>query len=231
MDKAITVTVPVTLSGEAVGVKQQGGLLDFVTREIQVECMPADIPEHIDIDVHELMIGDGVRVRDVAEDTRSWTAVSDLGDAARPRDGGQDRFRRTRTRKRKAKRRRHGAERRCRRVRRDRSSRRVEAACDSSSASAIRDRGTAVRVTTSGSKWSTSWRGGSNWSSRARRPTHCWPEQRGPGARVMLAKPLTYMNRSGGAVQALRHYFRIEPGGVARRGRRREPAAGPASGP
>ena len=35
--------------------------------------------------------------------------------------------------------------------------------------------------------------------------------QRGPGARVMLAKPLTYMNRSGGAVQALRHYFRIEP--------------------
>jgi large subunit ribosomal protein L25 len=77
MDKAITVTVPVTLSGEAAGVKQQGGLLDFVTREIQVECMPADIPEHVDIDVHELMIGDGVRVRDVAEG-RSWTPVSDL---------------------------------------------------------------------------------------------------------------------------------------------------------
>ena len=77
MDKAITVTVPVTLSGEAAGVKQQGGLLDFVTREIQVECMPADIPEHVDIDVRELMMGDGVRVRDVAEG-RSWTAVSDL---------------------------------------------------------------------------------------------------------------------------------------------------------
>ena len=77
MDKAITVTVPVTLSGEAAGVKQQAGLLDFVTREIQVECMPADIPEHVDVDVRELMIGDGVRVRDVAEG-RSWTAVSDL---------------------------------------------------------------------------------------------------------------------------------------------------------
>ena len=38
--------------------------------------------------------------------------------------------------------------------------------------------------------------------------------ERGPGARVMLAKPLTYMNRSGGAVQALRHYFRIEPEGL-----------------
>ena len=77
MDKAITVTVPVTLSGEAAGVKQQGGLLDFVTREIQVECMPADIPEHVDVDVRELMIGDGVRVRDVAVDT-GWTPVSDL---------------------------------------------------------------------------------------------------------------------------------------------------------
>ena len=76
MDRAITVTVPVMLTGEAAGVKQQGGLLDFVTREFQVECMPAEIPEHIDIDVRELMIGDGVRVRDVAEG-KSWTAVSD----------------------------------------------------------------------------------------------------------------------------------------------------------
>ena len=77
MDRAITVTVPVMLSGEAAGVKQQGGLLDFVTREIQVECMPAEIPERIDVDVRELMMGDGVRVRDVAEG-RSWTPVSDL---------------------------------------------------------------------------------------------------------------------------------------------------------
>ncbi len=76
MDRAITVTVPVTLSGEAAGVKQQGGLLDFVTREIQVECMPAEIPEHIDVDVRELLIGDGVRVRDVAEGA-GWTPVSD----------------------------------------------------------------------------------------------------------------------------------------------------------
>lgn len=77
MDKAVIVTVPVTLRGEAAGVKQQAGLLDFVTREIQVECMPAEIPEHVDVDVSELMIGDGVRVRDVAEG-RGWTPVSDL---------------------------------------------------------------------------------------------------------------------------------------------------------
>jgi large subunit ribosomal protein L25 len=76
MDKAVTVTVPITLTGEAAGVKQQGGLVDFVTREILVECMPAEIPEHVEVDVSELMIGDGVRLRDVAEDA-SWTAVTD----------------------------------------------------------------------------------------------------------------------------------------------------------
>ena len=76
MDRAITVTVPVTLRGEAAGVKQQGGLLDFVTREFQIECMPAEIPEHVDVDVSDLMIGDGVRVRDVAEGA-GWTPVSD----------------------------------------------------------------------------------------------------------------------------------------------------------
>ena len=77
MDRVVTVTVPVTLSGEAAGVKQQGGLLDFVTREFQVECMPTEIPEHVDIDVSDLTIGDGVRVRDVAEGA-GWTPVSDL---------------------------------------------------------------------------------------------------------------------------------------------------------
>lgn len=76
MDKVVTVTIPVTLSGEAAGVKQQGGLLDFVTREFQVECMPTEIPEHVHVDVSELMIGDGVRVRDVAEGA-SWKPVSD----------------------------------------------------------------------------------------------------------------------------------------------------------
>ncbi|MEE3202014.1 MAG: 50S ribosomal protein L25, partial [Acidobacteriota bacterium] len=49
MDKVITVTVPVTLLGEAIGVKQEGGLVDFVTREIQVECLPVEIPEHIEV--------------------------------------------------------------------------------------------------------------------------------------------------------------------------------------
>src|SRR5204862_3604716 len=60
MDKAITVTVPVTIKGEPKGVKQQGGLLDFVTREIQVQSLPTEIPEHIDIDVSELMLNQSI---------------------------------------------------------------------------------------------------------------------------------------------------------------------------
>lgn len=76
MDKKLTVTVPILLKGEAKGVKTQGGVLDFVHRDIEVECLPADIPEHIDIDVAELLMGQGVRVRDLAQDAK-WTALTD----------------------------------------------------------------------------------------------------------------------------------------------------------
>jgi large subunit ribosomal protein L25 len=76
MDKKLTVTVPIVVRGEAPGVKQQGGVLDFVHREVDVECLPADIPDHIDVDVSGLMVGQSVRVRDVATNVK-WTAVSD----------------------------------------------------------------------------------------------------------------------------------------------------------
>jgi large subunit ribosomal protein L25 len=76
MDKTIRVTVPIVVKGEARGVKQQGGLLDFVHREIQVECLPADIPEHIEVDVSELMLNQGIRLRDVTESAK-WTPLND----------------------------------------------------------------------------------------------------------------------------------------------------------
>ena len=76
MDKMLTVTVPVVLKGEPRGVKQQGGIVDFVNREIEVECLPADIPEHVDIDISELMLHQGVRVRDLTPDGK-WKAVSE----------------------------------------------------------------------------------------------------------------------------------------------------------
>jgi large subunit ribosomal protein L25 len=76
MDQVIQVTVPIVLKGEAKGVKQQGGVLDFVHREVEIECLPGDIPEHIEIDVSELLIGQSIRLRDVATDAR-WKPVSD----------------------------------------------------------------------------------------------------------------------------------------------------------
>ena len=76
MDKAITVTVPIELQGEAEGVKVQGGLIEFVQREIAVECLPSEIPEHITVDVSPLTIGQSVRVGDLLEGT-SWRPVAD----------------------------------------------------------------------------------------------------------------------------------------------------------
>jgi len=76
MDKVLQVTVPVHLTGEAKGVKQQGAIVDFVHRELEVECLPADIPEAITVDITELMLHDGVRVRDLATGGK-WKPVSD----------------------------------------------------------------------------------------------------------------------------------------------------------
>jgi len=76
MDKAITVSVPILVKGEPVGVKKEGGLLDFVTREIQVQCLPTDIPEHIDIDVSELALHQSIRVKDIATNPK-WKAMTD----------------------------------------------------------------------------------------------------------------------------------------------------------
>jgi len=76
MDKLLVLTVPVVLKGEPKGVKLQGGLLDFVTRDIEVECLPANIPEHIDIDVSGLELHQSIRVRDLPQNDK-WKAVSD----------------------------------------------------------------------------------------------------------------------------------------------------------
>ena len=76
MDKMLTVTVPVVLKGEPRGVKQQGGVVDFVNREIEVECLPADIPEKVDIDISELMLHQGIRIRDLQPDGK-WKPVSE----------------------------------------------------------------------------------------------------------------------------------------------------------
>ena len=77
MDKTLTVTVPIVLKGEAKGVKQQGGIVDFVNREIEIEVLPADIPESIVVDVTELMLNQGIRVRDLQTEGAKWKPISE----------------------------------------------------------------------------------------------------------------------------------------------------------
>ncbi len=76
MDRVIRVPIPVVVKGEPKGVKQQGGIIEFIRREIEVECLPADIPEHVEVDVSELMLHEGIRVREIAVDPK-WKTVSD----------------------------------------------------------------------------------------------------------------------------------------------------------
>jgi large subunit ribosomal protein L25 len=76
MDRRITVTVPIIIKGEPRGVKLEGGVLDFVHREIELESLPLEIPNSIEIDVANLGLNEAVYVRDVAAGAK-WLPVSD----------------------------------------------------------------------------------------------------------------------------------------------------------
>ena len=66
LDKPIKVTIHVEVVGVPIGVKTQGGILDFVSRELEVECLPMDIPEKVVVDVSALELGKHLRVSDLA---------------------------------------------------------------------------------------------------------------------------------------------------------------------
>lgn len=66
LTKRIQVAVPLHLTGEAVGVKQDGGRLDHLLWEVRVECLPTEIPEKLTADVSALAIGDSLTIKDVA---------------------------------------------------------------------------------------------------------------------------------------------------------------------
>jgi large subunit ribosomal protein L25 len=68
LDEKITVSVPVHLTGISTGVKNDGGILQQVLREIEIECLPGDIPESIDLDITALAIGDALTVSDIQTD-------------------------------------------------------------------------------------------------------------------------------------------------------------------
>jgi large subunit ribosomal protein L25 len=65
MDKAIRVSVPIVSVGEAIGVKAEGGFVDFVTREVEIECLPKDIPDQIEIDISGLHLNQSLQVEDI----------------------------------------------------------------------------------------------------------------------------------------------------------------------
>jgi len=65
LTKAIKVNVPVTVIGESVGVKQEGGSLEHILWEIEVECLPTNIPKEIQVDVSPLKLGDSIHIKDL----------------------------------------------------------------------------------------------------------------------------------------------------------------------
>lgn len=65
MTEKVKVQVPINLEGTPVGVKNEGGVLDFITREVEVECLPGDIPQTLELDVSDLEIGSHYEVKDL----------------------------------------------------------------------------------------------------------------------------------------------------------------------
>jgi large subunit ribosomal protein L25 len=79
LTRKLRVAVPIHVTGESKGVKQQGGVLDVVTRQIEIECIPQDIPDHFAVDVTELMIGGTIRVGELP--VKDGVRVLTSGDA------------------------------------------------------------------------------------------------------------------------------------------------------
>lgn len=80
MDQKLTVAVPIVLTGVAAGVKTQGGILEQMLREVEIECLPGDIPTSIEMDVTELVFGKVLRVADLPHSEK----IKLLSDADQP---------------------------------------------------------------------------------------------------------------------------------------------------
>ncbi len=92
LTKRIRVKVPVHTVGEPKGVKLQGGLHELITREIEIECLPDEIPEEFTVDVSELMIGQSIRAGEIPlTGSMKLVSTSGCGDFARGRAEGGSR--------------------------------------------------------------------------------------------------------------------------------------------
>jgi large subunit ribosomal protein L25 len=70
MDQKLKVNIPIELMGEPAGVKQQGGILEQIAREVEVECLPGDIPNQIELNVSELVFGTVLRISDLPKNDK-----------------------------------------------------------------------------------------------------------------------------------------------------------------
>jgi large subunit ribosomal protein L25 len=77
MDVRMKVKVPVHTFGEPAGVKVQGGVFEIVTREVEIECLPSEIPTEFKLDVSELMLGKQLRVSDLAIDPSKLKLITE----------------------------------------------------------------------------------------------------------------------------------------------------------
>jgi large subunit ribosomal protein L25 len=77
MDVRVRVSIPVHTFGEAQGVKMQGGIFEMVTREVEIECLPAEIPTEFKVDVTDFMIGRQLRAGDLVMDPAKMKLVTD----------------------------------------------------------------------------------------------------------------------------------------------------------
>jgi large subunit ribosomal protein L25 len=77
MDVRMRVKIPVHTFGEPQGVKMQGGVFEMVTREVEIECLPSDIPEEFKVDVSEYLIGKQLRAADLPFDPNKVKLITD----------------------------------------------------------------------------------------------------------------------------------------------------------
>ena len=79
MDQKLRVEIPIEFSGLAFGVKNEGGMVDVIIREIAVECLPADIPDKITVDLAPLHLREGVLIRDLKVGEKVTLVAEDQG--------------------------------------------------------------------------------------------------------------------------------------------------------
>ena len=77
MDQAITIKIPLYLKGDAVGVKEEGGIVNQPLNEVEIQCLPGDIPDFVELDITDLSIGDSFNAGDITLDEKFTLATSE----------------------------------------------------------------------------------------------------------------------------------------------------------